>query len=88
MAGTPYEEWSEEMLFGMEATFGSDRSRWGGADLFRTRDGVEWEAITLDGFGDRDSYGVRNMLATQWGLMVGMANPIDGFEVWLLPSDG
>jgi hypothetical protein len=63
----------------------TDRDRQGGADLWRTQDGVAWEPVNLDGFGDRDNYGIRNMLATPWGLMIGTGNAIDGFEIWLQP---
>jgi len=87
--GVPYEEWDEDIIAQVEESLGLsdiDWSRVGGADLYKTRNGVDWIPVNLDGFGDRDNYGIRNLLATQWGLMVGMANPIDGFELWLLPK--
>ena len=54
-----------------------------GFDLWRTADGVDWVMVTDTGFGDHDSYGIRNLMATQWGFFVGVANAVDGFEVWL-----
>ena len=79
--GWPIEYWPEEYLVGMEDLFGTDRLRWGGSDFWRTKDGVNWVPINLDGFGDRDNYGIRNLLSTQWGLLAGSGNAVDGFEL-------
>jgi hypothetical protein len=57
-----------------------DRS---GFDLFRTQDGIHWVRVTNEGFAERDNFGVRTLLDTPWGLMVGAANAVDGLEVWL-----
>ncbi len=54
-----------------------------GFDLYRTRDGIAWTRISTNGFGENDSYGVRNFLTTPWGLLVCVANAVDGFELWL-----
>jgi len=54
-----------------------------GFDLWRTQNGVHWVRVSDTGFGDHDSYGIRNLMATQWGLFAGVANAVDGFEVWL-----
>jgi hypothetical protein len=54
-----------------------------GFDLYRTQDGVTWTTVSTNGFGDNDSYGIRNMLSTPWGMLVGVANAVDGFELWL-----
>lgn len=54
-----------------------------GFDLYRTQDGVHWTTVTTNGFGDSDSYGVRNMISTPWGMLVCVANAVDGFELWL-----
>ena len=67
----------------LDLFFGPDEDRRGGFDLWRTKDGIDWVPVVLDGFGDRDRYGIRNMMSTEWGLVVGAANPVDGFEVWL-----
>ncbi|MBN1342543.1 MAG: hypothetical protein JXQ73_07675 [Phycisphaerae bacterium] len=82
-AGYPIEYWPEQYLAGLDEWLGADRLRWGGSDLWRTRDGVNWVPVNLDGFGDWDNYGIRNMMATQWGLIVGTGNAIDGFELRL-----
>lgn len=80
----PVDEWTETHKSMMDTILGTtDRARQGGADLWRTQDGVKWEAVNLDGFGDRDNYGIRNLLSTPWGLMVGTGNAVDGFEIWL-----
>jgi hypothetical protein len=47
----------------------------GGFDLWRSRDGVTWIPITLDGFGNHYNYGVRTLQSTPFGLFVGTANP-------------
>ena len=54
-----------------------------GFDLWKTRDGVEWIKVTDTGFGEHDNYGVRNLMSTQWGLFLGTANAVDGFEIYL-----
>ncbi len=82
-AGYPIEYWPEEYLVAMEDWLGTDRLRWGGSDLWRTKDGVNWVPVNLDGFGDWDNYGIRNMMSTDWGLMVGTGNAVDGFELRL-----
>jgi len=53
-----------------------------GFDLWRTQDGVQWVKVSDDGFGEHDSYGVRNLMPTQWGLLLGAANAVDGFQIW------
>jgi hypothetical protein len=54
-----------------------------GFDLWKTNDGIRWEAVSQDGFGEDDNYGIRNMKSTPWGHVIGVANPIDGFEIWI-----
>ncbi len=83
MSSVPVEYWPEEYLVALEDLFGTDRLRWGGSDFWRTKDGINWVPINLNGFGDRDNYGIRNMMSTQWGLMVGTGNAVDGFEIRL-----
>lgn len=50
-------------------------SKFGGCDLWRSRDGSRWIPVTLDGFGNYYNMGIRNMVSTPHGLFVGMANP-------------
>lgn len=54
-----------------------------GFDLWRTRNGVQWIKVSDNGFGEHDNYGVRNMMATQWGFFVGAANSVDGAQIWI-----
>jgi hypothetical protein len=85
--GLSEEKWTETHRAVIDLALGTpDRSRQGGADLWRTQDGVSWQAVNLDGFGDRDNYGIRNLLSTPWGLMVATGNAVDGFEIWLGPK--
>jgi hypothetical protein len=52
-----------------------------GADLWRTRDGIHWEPVTLNGFDEPTNYGFRTMLHHR-GLHVGTANPFEGLEMY------
>lgn len=47
----------------------------GGFDLWRTRDGANWEPVTLNGMGNPYNYGGRTMVSTPEGLFLGTANP-------------
>lgn len=55
----------------------------GGADLWRSRDGVHWVPMNLNGLGDPDNYGLRTMRATDDGMIIGTANPFAGCQVWV-----
>ena len=46
-----------------------------GCELWRTRDGERWEALTDNGFGNRYNFGIRRLVSTPHGLFVGVANP-------------
>jgi hypothetical protein len=46
-----------------------------GFELWRSRDGIQWTAVSRNGFGNPYNYGVRNMVSTPVGLCVGTANP-------------
>jgi len=54
----------------------------GGADLYRSADGVTWTSVFTDGLGDPYNYGVRTMVSAEGCLYLGMANPFDGLEIW------
>ena len=60
-----------------------DANKFGGFDLYRTQDGIDWVKVSTNGFDDLDNYGIRSMKPTPWGLLIGTANPYDGFEVWM-----
>ena len=61
--------------------------RRGGFDLWRTRDGVHWKAVSLNGFGNPYNYGVRTMVSTEHGLFLGTANTF-GPEVAVKLANG
>ena len=58
-----------------------------GFDLFVSEDGVNFDVITRDGFGDPYNHGCRVFAITDSGLCIGTANPFYGAQVWLL-DDG
>lgn len=64
-----------------------------GFDLYVTEDGVHFQTITTDGFGDRFNHGCRAFGVTDAGLYVGTANPFYGAQAWkvsektLAPAD-
>lgn len=49
--------------------------RYGGCDLWRTRDGLHWVPVTQNGFDNCFNIGFRNMVSSPYGLFVGAANP-------------
>ena len=55
----------------------------GGADLWKSCDGVHWIPVSLNGFDNPSNYGFRTLVSTSDGLYVGTANPWEGCEVWL-----
>ena len=52
-----------------------------------TSDGLDFQTITRNGFGDNNNHGLRVFAVTNSGLAVGTANPYHGAQVWLL-NDG
>jgi hypothetical protein len=73
----------DTVVSAMEVWLGPDQTRWGGFDFVRTQDGEHWETISMDGFENAKDYGIRSFAQTPWGLLTGVANPYDGFELWL-----
>lgn len=55
-----------------------------GFDLYVTEDGVNFEAITIDGFGDPYNHGCRVFANTNNGMVIGTANPFYATQVWLM----
>lgn len=49
--------------------------KYGGCDLWRTRDGLQWVPVTQNGFDNCFNIGFRNMASSPYGLFVGAANP-------------
>ncbi|MEE1076565.1 MAG: dockerin type I repeat-containing protein [Acutalibacteraceae bacterium] len=58
-----------------------------GFDLYVTEDGINFETITIDGFGDEYNHGLRTTAPTEDGIVIGTANPFYGTQVWLLSED-
>ena len=58
-----------------------------GFDLYVTEDGVNFETITIDGFGDPYNHGLRAFAVTDQGLCLGTANPFYGTQVWIRRKD-
>lgn len=54
-----------------------------GFDLYVSEDGVNFETITTNGFGDPYNHGLRVFAVTDQGLCVGTANPFYGTQVWI-----
>lgn len=46
-----------------------------GAQLFRSADGENWLPVTTNGFDNPYNYGIRSLLSTPTGLVVGTVNP-------------
>lgn len=58
-----------------------------GFDLLVSNDGVNFDAITRDGFGDKANHGLRTICSTDQGVFLGTANPYYGTQLWRLYSD-
>lgn len=53
-----------------------------GCELHVSDDGVHWETVFNDGLGNPDHYGVRTMISADGYLYLGMANVLDGLEIF------
>jgi hypothetical protein len=53
-----------------------------GADMYKTRNGMDWYPVTINGFGDVGNYGIRTMVSVEDEFYLGMTNPFDGLEIW------
>lgn len=53
-----------------------------GFDIYFTSDGINWEPLTRDGFGDQFNYGGRVMKSSGSTLYIGTANPFYGCQVY------
>ena len=74
---------SQEQIMQMQEVIGP----FAGADLWKTSDGITWESVSLDGFGNPHNYGLRTMVSGS--LYVGTANPYfgQGCEIWAALSE-
>lgn len=50
----------------------------GGFEMWRTKDGVTWVPVTMNGMNNPYNYGGRTMISTPVGLCLGTANPFGG----------
>ena len=60
-------------------------AEYGGADLWKTKDGLKWEPVTLSGFKNSLNYGIRRTVSIPDAdgkdhLYIGTANPFTGME--------
>ncbi len=55
-----------------------------GFDLLVSNDGVNFDAIMRDGFGDGANHGLRTICSTEYGVFMGTANPYYGTQLWLM----
>lgn len=70
-----------------ELVFLAGRDFWG-FDLWKTKNGIDWEPVTKNGLGNNYNYGVRKLFLSQNGdLYLGTANPFQGLEVWKKKSN-
>jgi len=84
MIGIPRGIWSMLKTIPMWAsvTMFNEKTNPDGFDLFASEDGVNFEPVTVNGFGNQENYGGRVLLPTQYGLFVCTANPFGGAQVW------
>lgn len=59
-----------------------------GFDLYVTEDGVNFETITTNGFGDPYNHGLRVYANTDAGMCIGTANPFYGTQLWIVNREG
>jgi SAM-dependent methyltransferase len=71
----PIERWGDARRMLIETELPALLEKQGGFDLWRTRDGRCWHPVTRNGFGNVYNYGVRSLISTPAGLVVGAANP-------------
>lgn len=58
-----------------------------GFDLYVSEDGVNFNTITTNGFGDPYNHGLRVFANMDSGLMIGTANPFYSTQIWMLEED-
>jgi hypothetical protein len=59
-----------------------------GGDLYVSADGVQWDPVFTNGLGNPDNYGVRTMVSAEGTLFLGMANVLEGLEIWQSRTTG
>lgn len=55
-----------------------------GFDLWKSKDGVHWNAVNINGFGNPHNNGIRSLFVSSEGnLYLGTSNLFEGCEVWV-----
>jgi len=77
IASTKINEKVKELLLDILSTEDIENfaNKFGGCHLWRTKDGRQFFPITRNGFGTKYNMGIRALVSTPIGLMVGTANP-------------
>lgn len=70
--GDQWPEWLKKMFDSKK--IGKIVQNFGGCDIWRSKDGIRWEPVSLNGFGNCFNFGVRSMASTPYGLFIGFAN--------------
>jgi hypothetical protein len=58
-----------------------------GAQLFRSADGLTWDPVRQDGFGDVNNFKIEMVYTSNGSLFAGTDNNLTGVEIWR-SSDG
>jgi len=84
LIGIPRGIWSmlKTIPMWISVTMFNEKTNPDGFDLFVSEDGVNFEPVTVNGFGNGENYGGRVLLPTQYGLFACTANPFGGAQVW------
>lgn len=83
----PYQQWLSAIDTSGPATLDWDEAwrtfleRFAGADLWKSKDGIHWKPVTLNGFDNQENYGFRTTARFN-SLYVGSANPFGGLDVF------
>lgn len=64
------------------SSIGSQLLPYMGFDLWASRDGRTFLPVSINGFGEKFSFGARSLTATPYGLFVGSANYYYGLRIW------
>ena len=72
-----YDETIHNFVFYFGCNYYAQQSE-NGFDLLVSNDGVNFDAITRDGFGDASNHGLRTICSTENGVYMGTANPYYG----------
>jgi len=55
-----------------------------GFDLWKSKDGIHWNSVNINGFGNPHNNGIRTLFVSSEGdLYLGTANLFEGCEVWI-----